>query len=277
MQPKLTLPFLETMITQACNISCVGCTNYSDLTHSGYVTWADGRAQLVAWLEHLDIPDFGIMGGEPLINPQFREWLTGLRELLPNAQIRFTTNGLLLHKHEDIIDLMHNLGNVSFKITVHQSNPELEQLIQRIFDRYEWQPVNEYGIDRWITTNNFRFHVKRPTDFVMTYRNKYANMAPWQSIPEEAFASCIQQTCPLLYNGAIYKCSTAGLLLDTLKRFNFPNIEQWKPYIPQALLPTDSQDLIAKFVDNFEKPNEICGQCPSAGYGKIDHQANIHD
>ena len=111
----------------------------------------------------------------------------------------------------------------------------------------------------------------------MTYRNDYANMAPWQSVPEEAFASCIQQTCPLLYRGAIYKCSTAGLLPDTLKRFNFPNIEQWQSYIPEALLPTDSYDRVVEFVDNFGKPNAICGQCPSAGRGMIDHQTNIYD
>ena len=43
---KLTLPFLETMATQACNLSCEGCTNYSDLNHNGYITWADMKAQL---------------------------------------------------------------------------------------------------------------------------------------------------------------------------------------------------------------------------------------
>lgn len=270
---KLILPFLETMITQACNLSCVGCTNYSDLTHSGYVTWAQGQEQLLPWLDRIDIPDFGIMGGEPLINPQCRDWLIGLRKLLPNSQIRFTTNGLLLHKNQDIVDLMHDLGNVSFKITVHQSTPELEQQIQQIFDQYTWQSVNEYGIDRWITTNNFRFHVKRPETFIKTYRNAYNNMAPWQNIPEQAFAACIQQTCPLLYNGAIYKCSTSGLLLDTLSRFNFPNYEQWKPYIPQALLPTDSDQQIAEFINNFGQAHAICGQCPSAAQGTIKHLA----
>ena len=43
---KPTLPFLETMITQVCNLSCEGCTNYSDLEHKGYVKWKDGKRDL---------------------------------------------------------------------------------------------------------------------------------------------------------------------------------------------------------------------------------------
>ena len=58
-----TLPFLETMLTQVCNLSCVGCTNYSDLKFSGYVPWDEGKEDLTNWLKKLTIPDFGLMGG----------------------------------------------------------------------------------------------------------------------------------------------------------------------------------------------------------------------
>jgi molybdenum cofactor biosynthesis enzyme MoaA len=101
---KPILPFVETMITQVCNLSCTGCTNYSDLQHEGYVPWSQGRTWLEAWLERIDIPDFGIMGGEPLINPEVNMWIQGVRDLLPTSQIRFTTNGILLHKNLDIVD-----------------------------------------------------------------------------------------------------------------------------------------------------------------------------
>jgi len=275
MKPKLTLPFLETMLTQVCNLSCEGCTNYSDLTHSGYVTWSQGREWLEKWLERFDILDFGIMGGEPLINPEFREWLCGVRKLMPNSQIRFTTNGLLLGKHWDIIDLMHDLGNVSFKITVHVNDPQLNNLIQRVYDQYEWKPVTEYGIDRHITTNNFRFHVRRPTHFVKTFRNTYHDMAPWHSVPSEAFAQCIQQTCPLLYQGRIYKCSTSALLKDVLNRFNRPNYEQWEPYLENGITPDSTQEELQAFIDNFQQPHAQCGQCPSSPKAQILHDTTV--
>lgn len=268
---KLFLPFLETMITQVCNLSCAGCTNYSDIKHSGYVSWEQGREWLEPWLSRIDIPDFGIIGGEPLINPECKDWLIGLRKLMPNSQIRFTTNGLLLERNWDIMDLMHELGNVSFKITVHVNNNELEQIIQRIHRRYHWRPVQEFGIDRMITDNNFRFHVKRPPSFVKTYRNEYFNMLPWNSDPATAFANCCQQTCPLLYQGKIYKCSTSGLLEDTLDLVAPGLKSQWSHYIVPGLTADCSESELTEFIDNFGRPHRQCGQCPTSDQPMIDH------
>ena len=263
MKIKPVLPFLETMITQVCNLACVGCTNYSDLSHKGYVTWKDGKEQLEKWLEIVDIPDFGIMGGEPLINPQVDEWLIGVRDLMPNTQIRFTTNGLLMHKHTDIIKLMHELGNVVFKITVHTPDDEiLKSTIDDIFNNFQWTEVTEYGIKRWKTSNNLRLQINYPTQFLKTFKGNYNNMLPFDSIPSESFNDCIQQTCPLLYNGKIYKCSTAGLLKDTL---DFNNIEDelWKKHIDNGISTTDGINHIKRFVENFGKPNALCRQCPT--------------
>lgn len=251
------------MITQVCNLSCTGCTNYSDLKHTGYVRWEQGKEWLQNWLTRVDIPDFGIMGGEPLINPECKDWLIGTRSLLPQSQIRFTTNGLLLDKHWDLLDLMHDLGNVSFKITVHVMDKELQSSIDRIFKRYNWRAVNEYGIDRWITGNNFRFHVKSPLHFIKTYRGNYDTMLPWNSDPVQAFENCCQQTCPLLHQGRIYKCSTAGLLKDVVNRKSPQYIDQWIPYIDPGISWDCEPVVLGKFISNFGKPHNRCGQCPT--------------
>lgn len=277
MSSRPILPFLETMITQVCNLSCTGCTNYSDLHHTGYVRWEQGKQWLQNWLTRIDIDNFGIMGGEPLINPECRDWLIGTRRLLPQSQIRFTTNGLLLHKNWDIVDLLHELGNVSFKITVHVVDKELQTIIEKIFKRYDWKPVTEYGIDRWITDNAFRLHVKSPSHFIKTYRGRYANMLPWNSDPVQAFDNCCQQTCPLLYQGHIYKCSTAGLLNDTVTRIAPDNLQYWSQYIDSGISSDCDQDTLYKFLDNFGKPHQRCAQCPTSKDqdAQLDHYQTV--
>jgi len=260
---KPVLPFLETMATQVCNLSCEGCTNYSDLTYSGYVRWVDMKQQISSWLQIIDIADFGIMGGEPLINPEIYDCVSGVRDLLPSSQIRFTTNGLLLDRHLDILDLIHNIGNIVFKITVHKETPELLECIDYIFKRYAWQPVTEFGINRWKTDRNVRFQINRPERFIKTFRGTYATMKPYKSNVSDSFAMCIQQTCPLLYNGKIYKCSTQGLLKDTLARFNNPNYPLWEPHMVDGISITDSVESIQEFINNFGKPHSICAMCPS--------------
>jgi hypothetical protein len=233
------------------------------LIHRGYLTWAEGRAQIEPWLDRIDIPDFGIIGGEPLMNPEIFNWITGIRNLLPNSQIRFTTNGLLLDKFPDIMKLFMEIGNCVFKITKHVSDPGLEENIQKIFFDYTWQPVTEYGINRFVTDNNVRFQINSPQFFYKSFKGMYNNMMPHHSNIIDAFNLCYQQTCPLLYNGSIYKCSSNGLLADTLNKFDNPNLEQWKPYINTGLgIDCPDEELIA-FIDNFGNPNKICGMCPT--------------
>ena len=273
MKNKPILPFIETMITQACNLSCYGCTNYSDLVHSGYVQWSEGKRQIEAWLERVDILDFGILGGEPLVNPEVDKWIVGLRELIPKAQIRFTTNGINLHRKFHLIKLLHDIGNCVIKISQHTDDPRLIEVIDQIFDSYDWQPITEYGINRWTTGDRVRLHVKKPEIFLKTYQGSYANMMPHNNDPAEAFDACIQQTCPLLYNGRIYKCSTAGLLADLLNRFNRPNWIHWQPLIDHGIGPDCSDTELVGFLNNFGKSHNICRQCPTINdsNSKIDH------
>lgn len=265
------------MATQACNLSCHGCTNYSDLTHKGWVPWTQARQEISAWLHRVDIPDFGILGGEPLMHPQIRQWIRGVRELLPHAQIRFTTNGILLHRNLDIVDLAAEVGNIVFKIGVHVQDARLEKTIQHILHRFDWRPVTEHGVERLTTSNAFRFHVRRPDTFWKTYRGEYHDMMPHDSDPAAAFAICCQQTCPLLYQGRLYKCSTSGLLSDVLDRFQRPNAESWEPLLVPGLAADCADQDLKTFIGNFGKPHGVCRQCPTQQdlESRIDHLSNV--
>ena len=102
-------------------------------------------------------------------------------------------------------------------------------------------------------------------------------MMPHDSDPAEAFKQCCQQTCPLLYKGKLYKCSTAGLLEDTLARFGNPNYEHWEPLIDKGIAPNCSDSELENFLNNFGKPNSLCRQCPTQSdvESKIDHLAQV--
>lgn len=272
---KPSLPFLETMATQACNLSCQGCTNYSDLPFKGYVPWVKAKSWIEPWLEKINIEDFGIIGGEPLINPEIESWLYNCRELMPSTQLRFTTNGLLIKSIRDLLQLFDEIGNVIFKITVHSNNDELEEKIKEIFSSRPWQPVTEYGINRWALSNRVRFQINRPTEFLMTYQGTYQDMMPHYSDPDKAFALCVQKTCPLLWNGKIYKCSTAGLLKDVLDKVNPYTREHWEEFIDRGISVDSGFEDIVRFIDNFGKPNSICAQCPETATSLIQHMSTV--
>ena len=262
-EAKPILEFLQIMVIRGCNLSCSGCTTFSDLQHSGYVQWNTGKQWLKPWIDRLEIKAVGIMGGEPLMNPQINDWLLGIRKEFPLAQIRFVTNGLLLHKHWDIVNLLDSLGNSVLKISYHINDNRLDTVIDRIFKSRKWSPINEWGIDRWYSESGFRFQISKPTRFLKTFRGDFENMLPHENLPQEAFKICVQKKCPLLYQGKIYKCATSALTPELLNRMGKPNYTQWLPYLHAGLDPNCTDQDLMRFIENFGKPLSSCRQCPS--------------
>lgn len=266
------------MITYACNLSCAGCTNYSDYNMKGRVTWAKGKKWIESWLEKIDIPDFGIMGGEPTLNPECDEWIYGVRNLLPNSQIRFTTNAVNFKNKPDVLDWCVDVGNTVFKFTFHEDKPYATDAMNYVFNKYKWKPITEHGINRWIGPNKTRFQINAPLQFFKTYKGNFGNMRPHNNNPKEAFDMCIQQTCPLLYESKIYKCSSIALLNRVLSDWQQPITKEWKPYTDyEGISPDSSFDDIRSFVNNFGKPNKICTMCPTKRDHDsiLDHKTNV--
>lgn len=280
MELKPTLGYLELLATQVCNLVCRGCSTYSDVPHRGYATWQQVEQELVPWLERINIEDVGIMGGEILINPDIMSWLQGLRRLLPRSRIRFVTNGLLVERHWPIIEWLYQDGNAVLKITRHIDDPRVNSAIDRIKNTWSWNPIHEYGIDRWIAPTGLRFQIRDPEYFTQTFQGNYANMTPWNSDPVEAFAHCHQQTCPMLYQGRIYKCSTTALTSTALERHGWPNLQSWQPFLdPKRNGSIDLSSTAAEvqqFVNNFGQPHATCNQCPTVTSGAdIKHRINV--
>jgi len=271
------LEFLEVMMINACNLSCAGCTTFSDLVHQGYVTWDQGRGWIEPWTQRVDIEAIGVMGGEPLINPDLKQWLVGMRELLPQTQIRFVTNGLLLPKNWWILDLLDELGNCVLKISQHVDDPGLSESINQIFSSRSWQPVKEHGIDRWVSPSGLRFQVSRPTKFFRTFRGTYNDAMPHDSDPVEAFRICVQKKCPLLMHGKIWKCGTMALTPPMLARFDWPNRSDWEPFVTAGLEPDCNDAQLDEFLANFGRPHALCRQCPSSGdvSSVLDHISTV--
>lgn len=273
------LPFCETMITHVCNLSCHGCTNYSDYDVKGMIPWRTGKTWLEQWLQRVDILDFGIIGGEPLIHPQVEEWILGCRDLMPDSQLRFTTNGLLLMKKTHVIQTLISVGNCVLKISIHQPDQfYTQECLHYLFNAVDWQPVKQHGIYRWQGPNQVKLQINFPRTFVKSYQHSFANMMPHQSEPAAAFDICVQKTCPLLYQGRLYKCSTSGLLHKVLVDWQREHELEWQSYLQyKGISPDCSAHELDTFLTNFGCAEWICSMCPTKNelHQQIDHVSSV--
>jgi len=170
------------------------------------------------------------------------------------------------------------LGNTVFKISNHfEKNKTVEDAIERIFNSWNWEPVEEFGIKRWKQENGFRFQVSSTDTFIKTFQGSYENMEPHNNNPAEAFDLCVQKKCPMLLDGKMYKCGTLALMPELLERFNWPNKDKWNPYIIDGIDVNCNEKELENFVNNFGKPHKLCSQCPSKKDidSIIDHKKNV--
>ena len=101
------IPYFETHITEACNLKCRGCSHFSVFAkpkHKDLKEFEDEFDRLS------DIEEVGVirlMGGEPLLNPDFMEYCRIARWYFPRSVIALVTNGILgerLEPHKEELD-----------------------------------------------------------------------------------------------------------------------------------------------------------------------------
>jgi organic radical activating enzyme len=113
----LMLPNVEFYITNVCNFNCSGCNRFNNLNFSGRQKWDDYKSVYKKWADYLDLKKFTILGGEPMTNPDYLDWLEGVSQLWPDAIGSFLTNGHYLTADNHL--LYNILKNSNQRITLN--------------------------------------------------------------------------------------------------------------------------------------------------------------
>ena len=99
-------PVVEFYITNVCNLNCQGCNRFNSFPIKGWNSWSLYKDVYQQWSQELNLHGISIMGGEPLLNPEFDQWIDGIRYLWPNAKIMIASNGTQLPKHKQFYNKM---------------------------------------------------------------------------------------------------------------------------------------------------------------------------
>lgn len=75
MNSILKLDYAEFYITNVCNLTCNGCNRFNSFRIKGWQAWSQYKSIYEKWSQQLNIGIISIMGGEPLLNPEFYQWV----------------------------------------------------------------------------------------------------------------------------------------------------------------------------------------------------------
>jgi organic radical activating enzyme len=144
MNKKIKFNRVEFYITNVCNFNCDQCNRLNNYRFSGHQYWKDYCDQYKTWSEKLDINQITILGGEPLLNPDFKDWMYGIRSLWPNADIKLLTNGSRMFLNQEFDkNLYQSLIDTNIKIFINTHNRSNQNKVRSQIVDFLQQPVNQ--------------------------------------------------------------------------------------------------------------------------------------
>ncbi len=268
------LKYLDVNIQYACNLSCVGCISLSDFDRKGGIRINEGVNWLRDWSKRLTIDTLCLFGGEPLLNPDFRSWVSAARHFFPDTHIKVITNGFYLKS--DHVNILSEIRNATLQISFHFRNRD-KSLLKIIKDatahlRWNVTKTDEEIIFLKFINENLNVQCARFGEFRKPYKNSKNQMMPWNSTDlQGSINNCGSPRNPILYKNKLWKCAPIANLRDTLNTLNSYDKKAWKPYLEYK--GYGLEDDIETFINDFGKANKICSMCCSTNESEIDHFA----
>lgn len=224
------LPDLEVHIADNCNLNCRGCTHFSPLFRTINVDYQNRIEDIEKVRNKVsNISRLDILGGEPLLNDELKNYIVDIRKLLPDTRINVFTNGILIPAQEKSLFETMRSENVYFMISEY---PVLSGKIQEIREL-----LYEEGIRYQITP----------------IRNEF-NLPLSLSVNSKHDQLCISNGCVCVRDGKIGRCPT----LMYVYKFN----EHYGKNLPETgILSLDDPLRGRELLDFLEKPVELCKYC----------------
>lgn len=243
--PKKYLTNFVVDINSHCNLNCRGCDHFSPLAEEKFydLTQFENDIERLSILTDGSVDKIGIMGGEPLLNPNVLKYLEISKKYFPNTKVRLVTNGILLTKQNELFwKTLHDL-DIYVEYTKYPINLKYDE-IDEIINKYNVH-IDLYGCDNKVIKTSYKI----PLDLKGS-QNVMKN-----------FLSCFHSNyCITLKNGKLYTCTVA------------PNIEHFNKYFNKNIPLTERDGIdiykakdINEILTFLAKPIPFCKYCNVQG------------
>ncbi|WP_273212820.1 4Fe-4S cluster-binding domain-containing protein [Helicobacter rodentium] len=192
--PQAYLKLIEIHLAEHCNLNCFSCAHFSQLSPKHFPSleqFSKDMQQLNSITKGL-IGRFHLMGGEPLLNPNCKDFFAVTRKFFPDSAIWLVTNGILLETQPQ-----------EFWESCKENNIEIHPTKYPI--KIDWNLIEAqcktYGIPL-IFFNNAKIE-KTSLKFVLEPKGNCN--------PLESFTKCgMANNCTQLKEGKLYPCNIAA-------------------------------------------------------------------
>ena len=242
----LSLPFLnylETNVVDHCNLNCKGCAHFSNIYDNNYVDLFKYERDIKLISQKFNVYYFRILGGEPLLHPDFSELLNISRRTLPNTKIVVVSNGLLLDKLDEKVIKSFVDNDIIISISLYEpTNKKIDKILNIL---------NANKITYLINDDFFS-----PIEPIKKFQTRLTleNNNNGDKVSKE----CIGRFCRFLRDGKIAKCFYPLLIEILNKRYGTNYVVSRDDYIELSAI-SSGWDAIKK-LNNSTPFCNYCGE-----------------
>lgn len=134
------IPYFETHITESCNLKCRGCSHFSVFAKPKHKDLKEFEREFDRLSEIEEVGIIRLMGGEPLLNPQFMDYLHIARRYFPGSKLVLVTNGLLAERL-----LPYRASLVDLNVDVTMSDYHIDIQDTSVLNKLPYTELHEKG------------------------------------------------------------------------------------------------------------------------------------
>jgi hypothetical protein len=224
------------------------------------------------WSHEVDIGAIAILGGEPMLNPSFMSWVTGVAELWPRSLLRIISNGYQLEKVRGLYELLESNSKIQLCIGIHNKLYK-KQIIDRVKNFLKSPCTVEHNNDDIYNeyqtiTNASGVCVKIEYNWWF-HQGAIVNGGLHASDPKKAHDICHMKTCHHFIRGQLYKCGVVAVLPEFDQQHPLTLTPEDRELMTsyRALSITDSNKIKTQFINNLDQPIDQCKFCPEQYHG----------
>ncbi len=227
---------LETDVVDICNLRCKHCAHFAHIYNKNTYSFEELERDLNKLSAVLHADKFYMVGGEPFIlGKELEKYITMIRNSKISNEVGIVTNGILIHKYENIIPLLDDVY-----VSLYKSS-HYEQIKKWLDDKKELYP--QLRVDE------------------INYFYKIFDTTLTKEQSDFSWKNCgAKKECNFVYKGYYYKCAQSIKIWDFfkyLKIVDYPIEKDSGVNIHQENL----EEELIRFINTDTKLNtcNICG------------------
>lgn len=259
---------LQLYINHTCDLACPNCITFNNLDWNDDHNFKQLEPEIEKWRGKVEFEEIYLLGGEPLLHPDVKQWMLWVESMWPDSKKFITTNG----RHFARLDLVYPDWDSKWRVEISVHSKEdydtaIAYINQKwnnvVLERFKHPEAVDAYYKHLVTSNGeWKAILSESWDFYEVHSNVILEdnkPISWKQLndPAEQWNKCPGKKCKYMVNGKLYQCPIQAIVPQLGKSYKVD--EKFYSIVKQDFGCT--ADEFDSWLEKYYAPNQQCSLC----------------